>query len=42
MFTTTGGALCPSGTFEDEFIAQGGNDASISASKIIVFDCLHL
>ena len=29
-FTTTGGALCPSGTFEDQFIAQGGNDTSIS------------
>ena len=35
QFTTTGGALCPSGTFEDEFIAQGGNDTSISrASKV--------
>ena len=34
-FTTTGGALCPSGTFEDEFIAQGGNDTSIEhASKV--------
>jgi hypothetical protein len=34
-FTTTGGALCPSGTFEDQFIAQGGNDTSIShTSKV--------
>jgi hypothetical protein len=34
-FTTTGGALCPSGTFEDEFIAQGGNDTSIEhTSKV--------
>ncbi|HWI00608.1 MAG TPA: hypothetical protein VNT27_09760 [Propionibacteriaceae bacterium] len=34
-FTTTGGALCPSGTFEDVFIAQGGNDTSVShTSKV--------
>jgi hypothetical protein len=32
-FTTTGGALCPSGTFEDEFIAQGGNENSISRTS---------
>jgi hypothetical protein len=32
-FTTTGGALCPSGTFEDQFIAQGGNDTSISHTE---------
>jgi hypothetical protein len=35
QFTTSGGALCPSGTFEDEFIAQGGNETSIShTSKV--------
>lgn len=27
-FTTTGGALCPSGTFVDEFITAGGREGS--------------
>jgi hypothetical protein len=32
-FTTTEGPLCPSGTFQDELIAVGGNDTSVSRTS---------